>query len=146
MDRSGGLPFPLRMFDSAGAVRAETENLVQRTNDPTAHAEIALIRQAGAAIPREALAGMTLYAAAEPCGMCAAAIVWSGVGRLVYALRADRVRARLALPADLVEPGVSGRAVLDATPRGPRVVGPALEAEAELAMFPPRRDARGAPA
>jgi tRNA(Arg) A34 adenosine deaminase TadA len=131
----GGLPFAARLVDAHGTVCFEAVNEVARTGDPTAHAEIILLRQAASAVPQVAFPRMTLYAAVEPCAMCAAAIIWSGVGRVVYGVGASRVRSSDPLPSGLVEPGISGRALLDATPDGPEVVGPALEDEGDAALF-----------
>lgn len=94
-------------------------------------------------VPPLVFRGMTLYAAAEPCAMCAAAIIWSGVGRVVFGVSASRLRLLDPLPRGLVEPGIGGRAVLDATSRGPEVVGPILEDEGEAALFPARDLRRG---
>jgi tRNA(adenine34) deaminase len=54
-------------------------------NDPTAHAEIAALRDAGRAIGNYRLAGCTLYATLEPCAMCAGAIMHARISRLVFA-------------------------------------------------------------
>jgi tRNA(adenine34) deaminase len=132
--RRGELPFTARLVDTAGRVRVEAENAVQRSGDPTAHAEVMLVRAAareGAAT----LAGATVYTAVEPCGMCAAALVLAGVARVVYGISDQRVGPHLHLPAGVVVPGVRGRQVFDATPAGPFVVGPALEDEALLRAF-----------
>ena len=53
-------------------------------NDPTAHAEIAALREAGATLGNYRLPGSTLYATLEPCAMCAGAIVLARVPRVVY--------------------------------------------------------------
>ena len=55
--------------------------------DPTAHAEIAALRQAARALGNYRLDGVTLYATLEPCIMCAGAIVHARVGRLVFGAR-----------------------------------------------------------
>jgi hypothetical protein len=52
--------------------------------DATAHAERLLVSSASAAYGREFLAGCALYASAEPCAMCAGAVYWSGIGRVVF--------------------------------------------------------------
>ena len=54
-------------------------------NDPSAHAEIVALREAGAAAGNYRLPGSTLYATMEPCPMCAGAIVQARVARVVYA-------------------------------------------------------------
>lgn len=60
-------------------------NTTQSTKDITAHAELSLIRLAAPLFPADHLAGCALYASCEPCAMCAGALYWSGIGRLVYA-------------------------------------------------------------
>jgi tRNA(adenine34) deaminase len=63
---------------------ARTHNLRETTGDPTAHAEILALRTAGERQGGWRLAGTTLYVTVEPCTMCAGALVWSRVERLVY--------------------------------------------------------------
>lgn len=53
-------------------------------NDPTAHAEIAALREAGRALGNYRLPGCTLYATLEPCAMCAGAIMHARIDRLVF--------------------------------------------------------------
>jgi tRNA(adenine34) deaminase len=53
-------------------------------SDPTAHAEIVALRQAGAAVGNHRLAGCDLFATIEPCSMCAGALVHARIKRLVY--------------------------------------------------------------
>jgi tRNA(adenine34) deaminase len=59
-------------------------NQVISTNDPTAHAEIAALRQAGAALGNYRLSQCELYVTLEPCAMCAGAMVHARLARLVY--------------------------------------------------------------
>lgn len=54
-----------------------THNVVWKTTDPTAHAEVNCIRQAAAALKAIDLSGCRMYTTTEPCPMCAAAIHWS---------------------------------------------------------------------
>ena len=78
-----------------GALLAEAGNRASTDRDPTAHAEMAAIRDAARAHGTERLAGATLYASTEPCAMCAAAAYVAGIGRVVFGLReADLPRAR----------------------------------------------------
>jgi tRNA(adenine34) deaminase len=56
-------------------------------SDPTAHAEILALREAGASVRNYRLEGATLYATLEPCAMCAGALVAARVGRLVFGAR-----------------------------------------------------------
>ena len=82
----GNHPFGAVLADDDGAVLLEAENTVVTTGDVTGHAETNLIRSANRTLPREVLARATVYSSTEPCAMCAGAIYWSGVGRLVYAM------------------------------------------------------------
>ena len=61
------------------------QNRVLRDSDPTAHAEIVALREAGLHLRNYRLEGCTLYATLEPCAMCAGAILHARIARLVYA-------------------------------------------------------------
>jgi tRNA(adenine34) deaminase len=65
-------------------VLARSGNRTIRDNDPTAHAEIVVLREAARVLGNYRLAGTTLYVTLEPCAMCAGAIVQARVPRLVY--------------------------------------------------------------
>jgi tRNA(adenine34) deaminase len=67
-----------------GAVIATAGNRTRADNDVTAHAEIAAIRMATAALGQERLSGADLYVTLEPCTMCAAAISFARLRRLYY--------------------------------------------------------------
>jgi tRNA(adenine34) deaminase len=68
-----------------GEVIARGQNRVLRDHDPTAHAEIVALRQAGRELANYRLAeGCTLYVTLEPCAMCAGAILHARISRLVY--------------------------------------------------------------
>jgi tRNA(Arg) A34 adenosine deaminase TadA len=73
-------------------VLLEAENTVRSDRDVTAHAETNLIRMATARFDKEFLAGCTLYTSTEPCAMCAGAIFWSNVRRVVFALSEEEIR------------------------------------------------------
>lgn len=68
-----------------GAVIAAAGNRTLRDRDPTAHAEMLVIREACAAIGSERLVDCDLYVTLEPCAMCAAAISFARIRRLYYA-------------------------------------------------------------
>ena len=70
---------------SDGKIIAEGYNLSICNNDPSAHAEMVAIRQAGQAINNYRMLDCTLYVTLEPCPMCAGLLVHSRVKRLVYA-------------------------------------------------------------
>lgn len=67
-----------------GKVIARSGNQTRALNDPTAHAEIAVIRMACEALGQERLPGADLYVTLEPCTMCAAAISFARIRRLYY--------------------------------------------------------------
>lgn len=129
----GDDPFGARVVSAEGRVLAEGGNLVRTTADVTAHAEVVALRALGATAGAPALAAATLYASGEPCAMCAAAIAWAGVGRVVFAVDAARVRA---LDGDApTAPGLSGIEVLERSGRRAEHAA-ALAAEAEAQLWP----------
>jgi guanine deaminase len=67
-----------------GHVVGEGRNQVTATNDPTAHAEVVALREAGKTLNRFELKGCVLYTSCEPCPMCLAAAYWARVDRVVY--------------------------------------------------------------
>ncbi len=67
-----------------GSVIARAHNLTETLNDPTAHAEMQLITMATDALGGKYLNDCTIYVTVEPCPMCAAALNWAQVGKLVY--------------------------------------------------------------
>ncbi|MCX5151012.1 MULTISPECIES: nucleoside deaminase [unclassified Streptomyces] len=82
----GDAPYGSLLVGSDGTILAEAHNTVRRDNDITAHPELKLSRWAARELDRDAAALTTLYTSCQPCGMCAGAIVRSGLGRVVYAL------------------------------------------------------------
>ncbi|MFN7212602.1 MAG: tRNA adenosine(34) deaminase TadA [Lysobacteraceae bacterium] len=68
-----------------GTLLAEGWNRNITEHDPTAHAEIVAMRQAGQALANHRLIGSTLYVTLEPCAMCAMAMVHARIARVVYA-------------------------------------------------------------
>ncbi|HEV7414632.1 nucleoside deaminase [Tianweitania sediminis] len=67
-----------------GRIVARAGNATRQRNDPTAHAEVLVIRAACAALQQERLAGLDLYVTLEPCAMCAGAISFARLRRLYY--------------------------------------------------------------
>jgi tRNA(adenine34) deaminase len=70
--------------DSDGVILARGANRTIRDCDPTAHAEVVVLREASRAIGNYRLTGTTLYVTIEPCSMCAGAIIQARVPRVVY--------------------------------------------------------------
>ena len=124
----GNEPYGAVLVDSDGTVLGSAENTQVTARDCTGHAETNLLRAASPRIDRATLARATLYASGEPCPMCAGAIYWSGVGRVVYALSVESMLAIAGPGAD--ELLLSCRDVLARGTRKIEVVGPLLEDEA----------------
>ena len=82
----GNHPFGALLADADGQILLRAENTVVTENDCTGHAETNLMRLASRQFTAAQLADCTLYTSTEPCAMCAGAIHWGGVGRVVYAL------------------------------------------------------------
>ena len=74
-------------------ILAQAGNRTRELNDPTAHAEMLVIRAACAALGQERLTGCDLYVTLEPCPMCAGAIVHARVERVVFAAADPRAGA-----------------------------------------------------
>lgn len=82
----GNHPFGAVLVDDQHQVCLQAENTVITGRDCTGHAETNLVRLATQRFSPEQLAQFTLYSSTEPCAMCAGAIHWSQIGRVVYAL------------------------------------------------------------
>jgi tRNA(Arg) A34 adenosine deaminase TadA len=83
----GRHPFGALIVNEHGeTVVAARNNAVRPAGDPTQHAETLACGQAARLLPEAALARCTLYTSTEPCAMCAGAIYWTGIGRVVFAL------------------------------------------------------------
>lgn len=79
------VPVGAVIVDSEGQLLAEAGNRSITYSDPTAHAEILAMREAGRKLHNYRLLGCTLYVTLEPCAMCAMAMVHARISRLVYA-------------------------------------------------------------
>lgn len=77
----------------AGRVVGRGWNRVLACHDPTAHAEVEAIRDAGRRLKRFDLSDCEIYASCEPCPMCLSAIYWAGISRVVYANTAAEAAA-----------------------------------------------------
>lgn len=125
------------LLGPAGNLLAEAGNTVVVDGDCTAHAEMNAIRAASRGHGRGAARGGTLYASAEPCPMCAGAIHWAGIGRLVHGADIAALGGLGgAAASSAAMPDMGCRAVFAAMRSGVDVLGPLLEAES-LALFGP---------
>jgi tRNA(adenine34) deaminase len=87
-----------------GRVLAADGNRIVETRDPTAHAEMLVIRAAAATLGNERLTGTTLYVSLEPCAMCAGAIALARIARLVFAAEDPKGGAILHGPRFFEQP------------------------------------------
>ena len=82
---AGEVPVGAVLVDAAGAIVAAAGNRVERDHDPTAHAEMLVLREGAARLGVKRLDGCDLYVSVEPCPMCAAAIGLAHIRRLYFA-------------------------------------------------------------
>ena len=121
----GEVPVGAVIVAPDGRVVAAAGNRTREQSDPTAHAEVLAIRAACAAAGSERLPGYAIYVTLEPCPMCAAAIGFARLSRLVYGA------------SDPKSGGVEGGARVFAHPQchhAPEVVAGVGEAEAEALL------------
>lgn len=100
-----------------GRIIARAHNLTEMLNDVTAHAEMQAITAAATGIGGKYLTDCTLYVTVEPCPMCAGAIAWAQLGRLVYGA-GDEKRGYRHYAPDVLHPRtevVSGVCAEEAT-------------------------------
>jgi tRNA(adenine34) deaminase len=81
------------VVEHEGSIVGEGFNQPIGTNDPTAHAEIVALRDAGRRVGNYRLTGATLYVTIEPCQMCVGAMVHARVARVVYGAREPKAGA-----------------------------------------------------
>ncbi len=84
-DTLGEVPVGAVLVDAEGRCIGRGLNRTISDHDPSAHAEIVALREAGRALSNYRLTGSTLYVTLEPCAMCAMALVHARVARVVYA-------------------------------------------------------------
>ena len=126
----GNRPFGALIVAADGCVLVEASNANGESGDCTAHAELSAIRLASPLHSREELALATLYSSAEPCVMCAGAIFWSAIGRVVYGIDAERLRVFRGDRLDQKDAELSCRDVFQTASHAIECIGPALIEEA----------------
>lgn len=95
---AGNMPFGASLVKDGKLLWVSQNN--QRTSaDCTGHAEVVLVREARAALGPEVTQGATVYASGEPCVMCAGAMFWAGIRRVVYAATTPDIEAALGGPS-----------------------------------------------
>jgi tRNA(Arg) A34 adenosine deaminase TadA len=136
MERGDG-PFGAVLVRGGRIVLAR-ENTASTREDATRHAEMNLVVEAQESFGAAALAECTLYASTEPCAMCAGAIFWAGIRRVVFACPSER-HASIFGPALAVH----GHDVLASATPPVEVVGPLLEDEAAAVLEEAARRSTG---
>jgi tRNA(Arg) A34 adenosine deaminase TadA len=126
---AGNHPFAALVLDGEGNLLAEAFN--DYKSGCTGHAEVVAIREVSSKHPPMTLRGATLYSSAEPCAMCAGAIYWSGIGRVVYALSEERLLELTGNHPENPTLSLPCREVFARGQRAIEVAGPLLEEEAE---------------
>jgi tRNA(Arg) A34 adenosine deaminase TadA len=130
--RRGDEPYGATLVAEHGKVLLAAGNTQVTERDCTGHAEANLLRAATRRFDAGTLARCTVYASGEPCPMCAGAIYWSGVRRVVFALDIARMRALAGPGADELLLGC--RDVLAHGMHPVEVLGPALADEAAAVL------------
>jgi tRNA(Arg) A34 adenosine deaminase TadA len=126
----GNHPFGSVLVDRNRNVLMEMENGYMPSCDGTAHAERLVATKACTTLAPDVLKHATLYSSAEPCAMCAGAIYWAGIGRLVYALSEHRLREITGNHPENPTLDLPCREVFRTGQRPTEVVGPLIEDEA----------------
>ena len=127
---NGNHPFGALLVDADGNVVLEAENTVVTGRDVTGHAETNLIRMATVRFDPDFLQRCTLYTSTEPCAMCAGAIYWSNVRRVVFALSQEEIRRITSRNPANMRLEITSREVFARGDHRVHVDGPHLLAEA----------------
>ncbi|GAB2875674.1 nucleoside deaminase [Pseudoduganella ginsengisoli] len=128
----GRHPFAALVADEHGRVVARAGNNSMPPGDPTQHAELLAVAAAAKVLSPEQMAKSTLFTSAEPCCMCAGAVYWTNVGRVVYALSEHRLLELTGAHPENPTFSLPCREVFARGQRPIGVVGPLLEDEASV--------------
>ncbi len=111
----GEVPVGAVLLDAGGALLAPDGNRILGLKDPTAHAEMLVLRAGAAALGNERLLGTSLFVSLEPCAMCAGAIAMARVARIVFAACDPKGGAVLHGPRFFEQPTCHHRPVVTQT-------------------------------
>ena len=121
----GEVPVGAVLLAPDGALLAKDGNRILERKDPTAHAEMLVLRRAAEKLGNERLTGTSLFVSLEPCAMCAGAMSLARVGRLVFAAEDAKGGAVLNGPRFFEQPTCHSR---------PQVEGGVLAAESSAML------------
>ena len=129
---AGNTPFGALLVNKDGDIVMEQGNIEITDKICTGHAEATLAARASHEFTKDYLWDCTLYTTAEPCAMCAGAIYWANIGRIVYGISEARLLELTG--ADDKNPTFSMGAdkVIAAGQKAIRLEGPVLEMETEI--------------
>ena len=130
---AGNNPFGCLLADESGNILMEQGNEeVTMNGDCTAHAEALLMRKASQIYSKDEMGKLTMYSCAEPCCMCAGAMYWGNLGKLVYIGRESELKK--VTGGDVRNPTLNlpVRVVLASGQKDMKIIGPILELEPEF--------------
>jgi len=125
----GNHPFGALLADSDGNVLLEATNTCGTKGDRTGHAERNLMTEASLRYDADFLADCTMYTSAEPCAMCAGAVYWAGVGRVVHGMSEKALKKLIGPDPENLTMDLPCREVFAAGQRPVDVIGPLLAEE-----------------
>lgn len=127
---AGNHPFACILVGPDGKVLMTQHNAYMPDHDMTGHAERVLMTRASTSLPMELLRECTIYTSAEPCAMCAGAIYWTGLKRVVYGLTEKALKDITGNHPENPTLDLPCEVVFAAGQRKVEVIGPMLEDEA----------------
>ena len=127
---AGNHPFACILVGPDCAVLMTQHNAFMPDHDMTGHAERVLMTRASTTYSRDFLKGCTIYTSAEPCAMCAGAIYWTGLARVVYGLTEKALKQITGDHPENPTLDLPCEVVFAAGQRKVEVIGPMLEDEA----------------
>lgn len=126
----GNHPFACILVGPGGEVLMTQHNAFMPDHDMTGHAERVLMTRASTELEHQFLKECTIYTSAEPCAMCAGAIYWTGVRRVVYGLTEKALKGITGNHPENPTLDLPCEVVFAAGQRKVEVIGPMLEDEA----------------
>jgi tRNA(Arg) A34 adenosine deaminase TadA len=128
---AGQHPFGSLITDANSHILVEGQNESRSPDgEPTRHAEMVAVSRAARKFSAEQLAKATLYTSTEPCCMCAGAIYWANIGRIVYGLSEHGLYLMTGANEENPTLSIPCREVFARGQRRVEIVGPLLEEEA----------------
>lgn len=127
---SGNHPFAAILVGPDGEVLMTQHNAYQPNHDMTGHAERVLMTRASTGYEPKFLAECSMYTSAEPCAMCAGAVYWTGLKRVVYGLSEAQLKTITGNHPENPTLDLPCRTVFAAGQRKIEVIGPMLVEEA----------------